>query len=269
MREYAPIQAPILQSDLLDSNYQYREYSPSRSLKDFVACYWTVDVNASDMNKLHRVIPDGCVDIIFDLKSPSFSRGAFVVGLMTEYEVLNFSAKSSFFGIRFYSDTARQFICYPLSELIGNHVFLEDIWSNKALFLVEEMMSAQGISEIIKKVELMLLKFLILNESHTDSLLKSSMDYMYANQGMISIRMLAEKVNYSERNIRRTFQKELGIGPKEFSGVIRFQSLLRELYFDSHSRFTDIAVKYGYFDQPHLIKSFKRYYGLSPTQIFK
>ncbi|MES7181300.1 DUF6597 domain-containing transcriptional factor, partial [Cutibacterium acnes] len=98
VRVYSPIQAPTLQNDSLDPNYRYQEYSPSRWLKDYIACYWTVDFKASDISKLHRIIPDGCVDIIFDLGSPTFAKGAFVVGLMTEYEVMNLSQNLSVFG---------------------------------------------------------------------------------------------------------------------------------------------------------------------------
>lgn len=269
MRIYLPLQPPTLQQELVDSNYRYREYLPSRSLESYVACYWTVDFHASDMNKMHRIIPDGCVDIIFDLRSPSFSKGGFVVGVMTTFEAINLSTKYSLFGIRFFSENVRQFLRYPVSELIGYHVFLEDIWGSEAESITEEVISASGISEMIGRVELKLLKFLLLHESKSDRLLQTSMQYMYADQGMISIRSLAENLSYSERNIRRTFQKELGVSPKELLGIIRFQSLLRELYYGTQARLADIAVKYGYYDQPHFINNFKRYYGLSPHQVFK
>lgn len=267
MRMYLPFQPPTLQHELLDANYRYREFLPGRNLESYVACYWTVDFYASDQNKLHRIIPDGCVDIIFDLRSPS--KGAFVVGLMTKFETMNLSQSYSLFGIRFFSDTVRRFLKYHVSEFIGYRVLLEDIWGNEAEFMMEEMISATGISEIIERVEINLLKFLLLNESKSDGLLQTSMQYMYASQGMISMRSLAEKLSYSERNIRRTFQKELGVSPKELSGIIRFQSLLQGLYRGTQFRFTDIAVKYGYYDQPHFINNFKRYYGLLPNQVFK
>ncbi|MDF2964578.1 MAG: hypothetical protein K0S39_6313 [Paenibacillus sp.] len=268
MRVYIPLQPPSIQSEMLDSNYRYREFLPSKGLESYVACYWTVDSKTSDKNYLHRIIPDGCVDIIFNLRAPSFSKGAFVVGLMTTFETICLSTNHSLFGIRFFSDNVRQFLRYPVSELMGSHVFLADIWGSEAEIIMEQIISAHGISEIIERVELTLLKGLLQNEQ-SDQLLQSSMQYMYASQGTVSIRTLAEKLSYSERNIRRTFQKELGVSPKELAGIIRFQCLLQELYKGIPSRFTDIAVKYGYYDQPHFINKFKRLYGLSPNQVFK
>jgi AraC-like DNA-binding protein len=270
MRTYIPIQPPALQRGLPDSDYRYREFLPSKELEAYVACYWTVDVRATEYNRfLHRVIPDGCVDIIIDMKSPSFAKGAFVAGLMTGFEVIELSTSQSLFGIRFFIDSVSRFIRYPASELIGNHVFLEELWGREAEFFVEEARAAAGISEIIERVEVKLLQSIIHNKSRSNALLQTSLQHMYASQGMISIRDLAEKQSYSERNIRRTFQKELGVGPKELLDIIRFQSLLRERSKETQSSFTDIAVKFGYYDQPHFIHHFKRYYGLAPNQVFK
>ncbi|MDQ8733927.1 helix-turn-helix transcriptional regulator [Paenibacillus sp. LHD-38] len=268
MQVYLTLQPPTLQSELLDSNYQYREFLPSKGLEPYVACYWTVDSYASDNNKLHRIIPDGCVDIIFDLRALSLSKGAIVAGLMTTFETINLTTNYSLFGIRFFSDKVRQFLRYPVSELTGYNVFLEDIWGREAELIVDEVQSANGVSEMMERVELKLLKVLLNNETQSDQLLQSSMHYMIASQGMISIRNLAEKLSYSERNVRRTFQKELGVSPKELLGIIRFQCLLQELNKGTLSHFTDIAVKYGYYDQPHFIHNFKRFYGLTPNQVF-
>lgn len=84
----------------------------------------------------------------------------------------------------------------------------------------------------------------------------------------MTIGSLAEKVNYSERNLRRIFQSELGVSPKELIRIIQFQSLLQELFRGTEATFTDVALKYGYYDQSHVIKNFKAYYGVSPRHIF-
>ncbi|MCD9026405.1 helix-turn-helix transcriptional regulator [Cohnella silvisoli] len=266
---YLPLQPPLLQNELQDSDYRYREFLPSKGLESHVACYWTVEFNLSDNSKLHRIIPDGCVDIIFDLRASSFSKGAFVAGLMTTFETINLTRNYSLFGIRFFSDKARRFLRYPVSEMIGYRVFLEDLWGKEVEFIMEEVQTANEVSEIIEQVEHLLLKQLFRSESQSDQLLQWSMQYMYASQGMLTVRALAEELSYSERHVRRIFQKELGVGPKELLGIIQFQSLLQELYMDTSSLFTDMAVKYGYYDQPHFIHNFKRFYGLAPKQVFK
>lgn len=267
MQLYQPLQPPKLENQILDTNYRYREFTPSKNLEEYVSCYWTIDYRASETSKLHRIIPDACVDIIFDLRSSSFSKAAFVTGLMTTFEVVNLTHHYSLFGIRFFAETLHYFLKYPAGVFSEDHVFLEEILGDGITLTVEEIVTSVGLSKVIETVEKELMKCLLKNESKVNNLLKISIQKMYEDQGNLSIRSLAEKLNYSERNIRRTFQKELGVSSKEFLNIIRFQSLLHEIYRGSKLRFTDLAPKFGYYDQSHFIHHFKRYYGKLPTQI--
>lgn len=56
---------------------------------------------------------------------------------------------------------------------------------------------------------------------------------------------------------------------KMYAELFRFQSLLQDLYNSNQCRFTNVAAKYGYSNQSHFINHFKRYYGISPNQVFK
>lgn len=267
MSDYRPIQPPKLQQNLQRPGYSYREYAPCKNLVPHVACYWTLDFHADGRNQLHRIIPDGCVDIIINRQSPFCWKAAFVEGLMAQFEILNLSQTQSLFGIRFYSESAQSFLKSPVSAFVGQHAFLEDIWGTEGLFMVEEILTADAVPEIIEIVERNLSQVLSFNHTPSNSLLLTSMQYMYACKGIISTSDLAEKLSFSERHLRRIFERELGLSPKEMLSIVRFQSMLQELYSGAYSSFTDIAMKYGYYDQSHFIKNFKRYYGILPKQL--
>ncbi|MCP3027760.1 helix-turn-helix transcriptional regulator [Halobacillus sp. A5] len=268
MNLFLPIQSPSLLNSK-DTGYLYKEHRPNNTLSPYAACYWSLDYYASNQQQTHRVLPDGCVDIIFDLTAPSLSKGAFVTGLMTRFEALTFSSNQHFLGIRLFSNHARCFIKYPVLEFQQERVNLEDIWGEDALRFTEEIQEAQGTKERIEKVEIKLTQLLKDMDNPSGSeLLQTSMQYIYSGNGMNSIQSLANQLSYSERNIRRTFQRELGISPKEFSRVIRFQSLLKELHLTHHPNLTNIALKYGYYDQAHFINEFKQFYGLVPGIVF-
>ncbi len=269
MSGYRPVQSPALQRHLQRPGYSYREYIPSHDLAPYVACYWTVDFHADTGNQLHRIIPDGCIDIIVDRLSPSNWKAAFVEGVMTRFEVLNLSEAQSLFGIRFFSEAAQSFLHDPLSAFMGQHVFLEEIWGMEGVHFVEEILAANTVSEMIEIVERKLKYVLSRNSTPSSPLLYASMQAMYACKGNISTSELAKKLSFSERHIRRTFVQELGVSPKEMLGIIRFQSMLQELYTGLYTGFTDMAIKNGYYDQSHFIKSFKRYYGILPKQVMK
>lgn len=269
MTKYLPLQPPMLQNELQDARYRYHEFSPSLGLRHCVACYWTIDYLASDDSKLHRILPDGCTDIIFDLSSSAFSKGSVVSGLMTTFETMNLTGDLSLFGIRFFSHQARQFLRYPVSEFAGYHVYLEDLWGKEAERIKEEVCAAKGIPEVIERVENLLIKLLHKEKIQTDDMLQAGVQYIQASRGKLSIQALAENLNYSERNVRRIFQHELGVSPKQFIDILRFQYLLQELYGSKKTpaHFSETAVKYGYYDQPHFIRAFKRYYGLTPGAV--
>lgn len=266
MRSFRPVQPPVLQKSPMAA--YYREYAPCKSLEKYIACYWTSETGAVTSQQWNRVIPDGCVDIIFDLKTSSSSEGAFVTGLMRTFELMPILGNQALFGIRFYSEMAHHFLRNPISALNGYHVYLEDLWGQDARRMVERVAEATEITDRIALIEERLLQCLAASPIRSDSLLMTSMQYIYAFGGSMTIGALAEKVNYSERNLRRVFQNELGVSPKELIRIIQFQSLLQELVRGTKASFTDVALQHGYYDQSHVIKNFKAYYGMSPRQIF-
>ncbi|WP_431786003.1 DUF6597 domain-containing transcriptional factor [Paenibacillus lactis] len=269
MRSFNPLQAPMIETSHPDASYSYREFLPSPGLSPYVAAYWTLDVRPSARPPQHRILPDGCVDIIFDLHSRSASECAFVAGVMTVPDAFAITEDHCLFGVRFYSETVRLFTRFPVSEFRNTQVFLHEIWGRDAVEFSESIITAAETSQRIERMESYLWNRLNRADFSLDEpILLHGLRYVYEEKGMLSVKSLSEKLHYSERTVRRAFQKELGISPKEMTDIIRFQYLLRELLHARSFRFPDIAAKYGYYDQSHFIHSFKRFYGASPQQVF-
>ncbi|SFB62314.1 AraC-type DNA-binding protein [Cohnella sp. OV330] len=259
---YRPLHAPQLQPQLHRPSHSFREFAPSRRLASHVATYWTVDFLPVPGNQGHRVIPDGCVDIIVDLRASSSRQAAYVVGLTTRVEVLRFAQARSVWGIRLYSESAGTILKTPLSTFAANRVFMEELWGQEALDWVEKLLTANSITDRISVVEQQLNRILAAAEASAPTLVYQSMQYIYDYKGNLSVTDLADKVNFSERHLRRAFDRELGLSPKEMLGIVRFQSVLEELYSGDYSRLTDLALQHGYYDQSHFAGAFMRYYGL-------
>ncbi len=66
----------------------------------------------------------------------------------------------------------------------------------------------------------------------------------------------------STRQLRRLFDYYIGDSPKTFSNIVRFQHILSAKAYHNHS-FLDT-----YYDQAHFIKSFKTFYGDTPSKVF-
>ncbi|MCC8434972.1 helix-turn-helix domain-containing protein [Brevibacillus sp. M2.1A] len=266
MRLYRPVQPPTLQRANVQNEYRYREYMPNKSLANYIACYWVSEYNGEGIAHASRVIPDGCVDIIFNLRATSVKKGAFLTGLMRTYEDMLVTEPQSLIGIRFYAEGAARFLHYPVAMINGHHPNLEDIWGKEADEVIEGLLEASDTAERIVLLERELIKRMWMDDP-ADPLLLTSMNYLYEYRGNLSMGALAEKVNYSERTLRRTFQQQLGMSPKELGRIIQFQGLLQMLAKGTRTSFTDAALQCGYYDQSHLIKSFHTFYGVAPSKI--
>ncbi|NTU20367.1 AraC family transcriptional regulator [Brevibacillus sp. HB1.2] len=266
MRQYRPVQPPTLERANVQNEYRYREYMPSKSLANYIACYWTSEYNGEGIARMSRVIPDGCVDIIFNLGATSVKKGAFLTGLMRTYEDMLVTEPQALIGIRFYVEGAARFLRYPVAIINGHHPHLQDIWGKEADEVIEGLLEASDTAERIAWLEQELIKRLWMDDP-ADQLLLTSMNYLYEYRGSLSMAALAEKVNYSERTLRRMFQQQLGMSPKELGRIIQFQGLLQMLAKGTRTSFTDAALQCGYYDQSHLIKSFHTFYGVAPSKI--
>jgi len=78
-------------------------------------------------------------------------------------------------------------------------------------------------------------------------------------------RQLARQAGLSEKRFIDVFSAEVGLTPKLFNRVVRFQRVLSQLDQCSAPNWTQLALNFGYFDQSHLIRDFLAFSGFSPA----
>lgn len=98
---------------------------------------------------------------------------------------------------------------------------------------------------------------------------KKICDYIILKNGMVERKDVADIFSVSENYIHKLFIQKVGISIKPFSQVIRVSKILEEMHNTSSSDWFDIYVKYGYYDQSHFIKDFKKVINQTPLQYFK
>jgi AraC-like DNA-binding protein len=72
---------------------------------------------------------------------------------------------------------------------------------------------------------------------------------------------------WGSASVERRFRYEIGIPPKLYARIVRFESALRRKAEAPETRWTDIAHALGYHDQMHMVHDFNRLSGDSPTAI--
>lgn len=85
--------------------------------------------------------------------------------------------------------------------------------------------------------------------------------------GCLRVSDLAQKTGLGIRQFERRFRDEIGMAPKLYARIVRFESALRRKAAAPVMRWTDIAHSLGYHDQMHMVHDFNRLSGDSPTVI--
>ncbi len=80
-----------------------------------------------------------------------------------------------------------------------------------------------------------------------------------------SIASVAKNLNISPGHLDREFSRVVGLSPRTLSNIIRMRILLNDIDIEADMDWSDLAVRYGWFDQAHFIRSFKRHTGCTPS----
>lgn len=238
----------------------YREAAPSAALAPFIRCFWT-DKHTSAREIL--VIPDTCMDIIFkvSLSEKSTEKSGFFCGI-DDSSFYSADSGSEMFGIRFYAWAARLFSRRDFSHSRGGRFELEEFFDDTKE-LSSAIQCSNSFEERVSAVENHLIKRLC--GLSPDNNLLNAVDLIIQSHGTADISNLSMHTAVSSRTLERLFMRNLGVSPKAFSSLVRYQLLWQDMLrpgFDV----LDAVEKFGYSDQPHLINDFKRRHLMNPRQ---
>lgn len=257
---------------------QYNETPPSAPLAGFVKSYWTLRQSASPVVGLPEpVIPDGCIELIFNLADPfrryhtdgtiELQPRALVAGQMRFGAVIEPTGQVDILGVRFHPAGAFPFFPLPLNELTDQIIDLDLAWGARGRELSQYIGDARTDEARIAAVERGLMKWLR-SCGEDDRLVGLATDLIVRGRGATPIEQLAVKMNLSPRRLERRFLTRVGLSPKSFSRIVRFQHFVNSTLQTPDLDVLGLALLAGYYDQSHLIHECRKFTGKSPTEFF-
>jgi AraC-like DNA-binding protein len=204
-------------------------------------------------------VPDGCVDVLFSMSEGG--ADGYIYGSVTKKWTMNLREGHRYFGVRFMPGTLPKNIGISIPELIDNHIALRDIKGCGEL--ANRIAEAKGFEECVD----ILLRF-IDNEWWPTDLLQMFISQIARHKGNVRIAKLEDETKYTARYINRVFTQQLGISPKAFANMMRFQSVIKKMNQSQIYDGATLAAEFGYFDQAHLIKEFKEFAAVTPGEYF-
>ncbi len=249
---------------------EYREHRPAPGLRAFVACYWSLR-GVAGAESSHRVLPDGCVDLLFDLSGHGHEDAphARVIGVMSTAivaEPVAAEGKIDLLGVRFRSGEAAAFLSVAARDIRDRALGLREVCGHWGRELAERL------HEIDMNSRIALLDEALLGRPRRhapDRRLRAAIDAI--DRGETNTAALATRVGLGNRQLLRLFDEHVGLGPKALARVRRVQSLVVTLdVLDpvQPPRWAELAVVHGFADQSHLIRDVRALTGATPTELW-
>jgi AraC-like DNA-binding protein len=238
-----------------------------------VECVWMLSHSAEPppSREIQRIPPDGTVEIIFHLGDP-FEQltgrrarrqpAGMIVGVWTRSMELVAPGSFDTVGIRLRPGAASAFWAEPLTAFSDSVVDAGALWGRSADALRDRLAETPGAEDRIAIIE----AFLRARSSHDRRALNGPLSRITESRGRAPIDQVAREAGISNRQLERAFNMHVGVSPKMFSRIVRFQHALRYAP-GTAGAWVDVALRCGYADQSHLIRDFTQFAGETPTAL--
>jgi AraC-like DNA-binding protein len=251
----------------------YCTFRPALPLSAFVDLFWLRTGYAQPHPK-ERLLPDGTTELVINLAEDSFRvyereqtdrytlfPGYMVSGVHSKFTVIDTAQQAVVIGVHFRPGGAFPFFGFPAHELRDSRVPLDALWGTTAALLREQLLEAPTSQAKFQILEQVLLTQL------TQPLARHPAVNFALGQLPVSqnVAHIAEQVGLSTRRFGQLFNEQVGLTPKLFWRIRRFQQVVYCLKDGVAVDWSRLALDCGYFDQSHFIHDFQAFSGLNPT----
>jgi AraC-like DNA-binding protein len=242
----------------MDWDPGYREQPPPAGLLPSVACLWA-RVVGPEADAVAEVLPDACVDLIWEQ-----GHGLFVAGPDTGPVPSVAPAGTVFAAVRFAPSAAGPALGLPMSELLNQRVDAADLGTGPATALARALPGSLPPAQALRVLARMTGA---MAEAGPADPLAARAARMLRHPGARA-EGIAERLDVSERQLRRRCQAAVGYGPAVLRRVLRFRRFVA--WADAGVPGGDLATaaaELGYADQAHLTRECVRLAGLTPADL--
>ena len=254
----------------------YQIHIPAPPLSHFIEHFFYYEGFQAEY-QMEKFLPDGSMDLLIDLtetpkklfhdedgSSYTTYNKSWMSGMKTEYILIDASV-STMIGVHFKPGGAYPFFNLPVAELNNTTIETDILWNIDIHYIRDEILNKQRTED----------KFLVLenffikkgrNKLEPNLFIHYALDQLQRSPQLWTIEKLAAKTGFSQKHLIHLFKKYVGLSPKQFARIARFQKVITELEKYQEVEWTSIAYDCGYFDQAHFIKEFQSFSGINPSK---
>jgi len=256
-----------------------RRHFPGPTVGRFVEFLWYYQDWAGSHPREH-VLPDGAFELVINLREEprklfdradsarySSFRGGWLSGTHAQYIVIDALPGASMIGAHFKPGGAAPFLAPSAAEFQNQVVDMEAVWGTRVHPLRERLLAAPDPAAKFRHLEQFLAS--LLSVKRLDEKREAGMSWaigqLSRQSGVQGIGGVAQRMNLSHKHFIAQFRDRVGLNPKLFCRIRRFQQVLAQINAQRAVNWAEVAYGCGYYDQSHLVNDFQAFAGLNPT----
>jgi AraC-like DNA-binding protein len=256
----------------------YLERIPAAPLAGYIQSLWCAQAPQVPHQR-ERVLPTGRVQVILNLArdflldcvegqhdhrvSPSL-----IVGARSVYEIIDTSDMADLIGIVFAPGGFTPFTRDAADLFSNRSVALQDAWGLESQTLRDRLRDLPTPRARLLCLEGFLmnrLAFRPLRRRGRHDEITHAIRWFKQAPSIASVKEMTRYTGWSERRFSQVFREEVGLSPKVWCRVQRFQRAVRQLHAGADIRWSELALDCGYYDQSHFANEFRAFSGIDAT----
>ncbi len=253
----------------------YQAHRPRSPLDRFIEIFIFFE-GVVHAHRVDRFLPNGDTEILIDLhdapqyiydnntlKEIQACHHVWASGVRTEPITIPSGTGSSMMVISFKKGMAAPFFPFPMEEIADSVVDADLVWGSDFGFMREKLLGTADVAERFRIVE----DFLVREFSgklRVDPCIAYAVGEMTERPDALSIAGMNKRIGYSQKHFTEMFRRSVGVTPKSYLKIMRFQKAVRTIDEKRDLDWGRIALDCGFYDQSHFINDFKHFSGFTP-----
>lgn len=252
---------------------RFQRIEPRSELKAFVECFWIVEGD-DPTPILQKVIPDGFPEIIFHYGDPYRTRlkerwelqsDKLVAGQISNYFYLENTGRSSILGVKLRPTALTHLFNVSMHALTDKVLELNSVLPEKFTEIDQSLQATENNMERVDILQGQLMQ--LIPTDFEAGPVDRAVNAIFTSNGGIPVSEICQIAGTSERNLERAFKKHVGLSPKFYTRIIRFNYIF-QLAKEKKLSWIELGLESGFYDQSHFIKNFKAFTGQDPSEYF-
>jgi AraC-like DNA-binding protein len=235
---------------------------PGPLLESAVECLWHYRGGDTQIHGRERVVPNGRFQLVLDLTA----RVATVSGLRIDHVVVDAANLPCAMGVVFRPGGATRFFEGSALDFYGRAVPLASVWGPRTRLLLDQLGDESSARKRIAILEVALANVCRERDGKcpVPPAVEHALRTFHATSGIKTIANVSREVGWSRRWLTQSFAESVGMAPKRYCRLLRFQHVVRQVVSGRRIDWANLAIVCGFCDQAHLAHEFRAFSGLTP-----